>query len=350
MKSNEYCECYDDISDIHELFDMIKGKNGVDIRENCIFRGLAKDTYALEPVSTRNHGEELNKFISNIEMLPLPENPSDPNSVALVLNKDFKISSNDDIELNNTLNLLQKWKELYVLMKFINAADRNGLKINVDERIRRLIDLENYKLFFKHWPEQMLWENIALAQHYGTPTRFLDWSYDYKVSLYFAVKDILDEDNEKSDGVLWAFNYKLFNKVTHLESKEQFKLQFYRPEYSSNPNLNAQKGIFAFFVNKIYEDSFGEFHQVIINQFKENDQTDNEIMEGVLFNRVHGLKTLDIPNGEKVFYKFIIPYDLKKDVLKELIKENYFTDKLFPGYQGVSESIRHKVILDEFKY
>ena len=61
----------------------------------------------------------------------------------------------------------------------------------------------------------------------------------------------------------------------------------------------------------------------------------------ILRLRVH------LNNNEKVFYKFIIPHDMKQDVLKELIKENYFTDQLFPDYNGITESIKHKVILDE---
>lgn len=50
---------------------------------------------------------------------------------------------------------------------------------------------------------------MSLAQHYGIPTRLLDWSYDYKSALYFALKDILEKPCD-SDGVLWSFNYKLF--------------------------------------------------------------------------------------------------------------------------------------------
>ena len=49
-------------------------------------------------------------------------------------------------------------------------------------------------------------EVISLAQHYGVPTKVLDWTYDYKVALYFALKDILKDKNNYSDGVLWAFN------------------------------------------------------------------------------------------------------------------------------------------------
>jgi hypothetical protein len=103
-------------------------------------------------------------------------------------------------------------------------------------------------------------------------------------------------------------------------------------------------------MNDIYEETFDEFHQIIINQFKENDkQHVEENDEKILFKRVHSLRTSNIPEGEKIFYKFIIPYELKIDILKELIKENYFTDNIYPGYKGVSESIKHSVILDEFK-
>jgi hypothetical protein len=43
---------------------------------------------------------------------------------------------------------------------------------------------------------------IAIAQHYGIPTRILDWSEGCLVSLFFAVK-MLDTEY---DGVVWALN------------------------------------------------------------------------------------------------------------------------------------------------
>ena len=49
---------------------------------------------------------------------------------------------------------------------------------------------------------------ITIAQHYGIPTRILDWSEGCLVSLFFAVKQ-LDMDN---DGIVWALNPTRYKK------------------------------------------------------------------------------------------------------------------------------------------
>ena len=49
------------------------------------------------------------------------------------------------------------------------------------------------------------WERATIAQHYGVPTRLLDWSENPLVGLYFAIEDN-NCDNE--DGVIWVFEDK----------------------------------------------------------------------------------------------------------------------------------------------
>lgn len=46
---------------------------------------------------------------------------------------------------------------------------------------------------------------LAVMQHYGAPTRLMDWTYSFYVGLYFALA-------ERNSGALWAFNAAVANK------------------------------------------------------------------------------------------------------------------------------------------
>ena len=345
MSESEYIkeipiEGYDD------LIKIIQGKDKYeDLREKFIFRGLEDSTYELIPSALRDENK-LNDFVDEDFKINLVLSHKKAVECGFINEsdfyenvRDFTVNKYGELTEGEVKDYALSWeefqciKELNALMKFLSYADKLGLKVPTNQKVRQLLEhnTQNILNHEDHWPDKDFYELIALAQHYGIPTRALDWSYDYRVSLYFAVKNILNENylssKKPKNGVLWAFNYKFFNP-DYIHNNKMYTTIHYRPEYNSNPNLNAQKGLFTFMIKRVWEGA--------------NQPYDEHIEEFLEFYNQSGRK---MPKTEYAFYKFIIPEEEKPNILKELYSEGYSEEYLFPGYTGVSDTIKNRVKL-----
>jgi hypothetical protein len=114
------------------------------------------------------------------------------------------------------------------------------------------------------------WEWLALARHYGLPTRLLDWSFNALAGLWFAVSDQPQciADPNKKYGVVWIFvpNIADFRNDTKFTDPLSNKItKVFRPKIISR-RISAQSA--AFTVHKINEgDRIVEFQRH--KQFKD---------------------------------------------------------------------------------
>ncbi len=141
---------------------------------------------------------------------------------------------------------------------------------------------------------------FPLLQHFGAPTRILDWSDSPWVALYFACCEM-----DKTCGVIWIAD---FDKVTTFASSERKKgktidLLDFMSTYNTNPRIEAQQGRFSICQNNPLSDHL-------------------EI-----------LKQLDAVK------KIEIPLTVKSHFMNHLASMNITAKTLFPGIDGLGKSM-----------
>ena len=346
---------YEDLVEVIELEseeDLNKVKDGfypdgrkfpINLKKHCIFRGVSDVDHELIPKALRKNKENGEYEICDYINSSIFDDYRSTTFQNIECQKDEKLSLK-----------LQYKREFFVLFRFLDWADKSGLKIPVSTSVRKLLH-SHINHFPGYWPKSEFYEVISLAQHYELPTCALDWSYDYKVALYFAVKNVLKEKDkdEKSNCVLWAFNYKNFEKYSTfvveegLKSQNKSQLRFYRPKYYNNPNLKAQKGLFTFLINKpetFNEHSLESLDNMVLHMVQEsgfkNINSEIEV-------RLCGIKNFTLKDNEKIFYKFIIPGEYKSKILKKLYLDGYSEEYLFPGYKGVADAMKNRIALEK---
>jgi hypothetical protein len=145
----------------------------------------------------------------------------------------------------------QAAREFQETGRFFALADEHGLQIPGDSQSLRLSITEMYRPS-DEWPDPQFWSLLALAQHYGFSTRFLDWSRSARVAAYFAASEAArNADRNRTDLAVWVLDLSEFNGLRAYPNGDARRrsLPFWlvtAPGYS-NPNLAAQRGCFTLY-------------------------------------------------------------------------------------------------------
>ncbi len=232
-------------------------------------------------------------------------------------------------------NLFQHdfWQSLFersALRRFFKYADRSGLYVpnerNIRENINDWADIPYMAAMNEQtWISAEFLELAGLAQHYGVPTRLLDWSYDPLVAAYFASL------NGGSDGHIsvWCLHMAVLLDDKH--SVGGAPIEFVTPYYGGNPNLSAQAGVFTHWRIKLPN---------VVNLLQGGQYVESRLHERSLDDLL--LETFSASGRQithNIFIKFRLPKARATEVRKLLRDAGYAESRLFPGYAGVAKEI-----------
>ncbi|MCB2185474.1 MAG: FRG domain-containing protein [Deltaproteobacteria bacterium] len=173
------------------------------------------------------------------------------------------------------------------------------------------------------------WRWMTLAQHYGLPTRLLDWTYSPFVAVHFATAKTLEP---QTDAAVWMVDFVRVNQtlpppladVLAEEKANAFTLGMLE---RALPNLRALVKVadgdqreLALFVEPPSLDAR------IINQFA---------LFSVTSTPTQGLDVW-LADHPEFYRRLIIPRELKWEVRDKLDQANITERTLFPGLDGLA--------------
>lgn len=181
------------------------------------------------------------------------------------------------------------------------------------------------------------------AQHYGVPTRFLDWSKNPLVALYFCVRD-----NNDNDGSVWLLHAKNYHRYMVKKLGDQNDLGFKTPlmivrelvEGHSNYELPILYTPYYVDARMSAQSSYFMVWGTREEPLEEMLAFDKLKMQ--LPEKEAGYRTYGDHEIEALTFRFFVHASDKQMILHELDTVGINEKTLFPGLDGIGRYVERK--------
>lgn len=167
---------------------------------------------------------------------------------------------------------------------------------------------------------------LFLMQHYGVPTRLLDWSENPLVALYFAVVDAAGHKDHNA--VLWSLRPSELNKNAGINDADE---EFFIPSFEDEELLNYS-------VETLRQNSRNQMKPLATIATRNNERI--QAQHGVF--TIHHNDKIPIENvgDSSHVIKYIIPHDSKPQLARQLELFGFTKFQLFPELASIGEIIK----------
>lgn len=168
---------------------------------------------------------------------------------------------------------------------------------------------------------------LFLMQHYGVPTRLLDWSENPLVALYFSVVDPSEELLSK-DAVLWRLQPSDLNKNAGIDDKEE---EFFIPSFEDEELQNYS-------VESLSQNSRTKLKPLATLATRNNERI--QAQYGVFTIHHNDKIPIEEVGDSSHIEKYIIPSSSKEKIIKQLELLGFTKFQLFPELASIGEIIK----------
>jgi FRG domain len=224
--------------------------------------------------------------------------------------------------------------------------------------------------YVRHLPRND-WEALAIAQHHGLPTRFMDWTTNPLVALYFAVRETKLDDNDRPlDSAVYVLTSEpvrfsdfgrpaedVITPVPDSETAPASTPSAYEdfgfgddatpeadPGAGTSPAVHAKATVLVPDQKKIATNEEAS----VVSPF--------EISENVIYDPPHvspRIRSQDgvllachqpmFPLEEKDYLEIVIKHEAHDDIRRRLDQYGVFDKQLFPDLDGIAKWLKYRV-------